>query len=214
MALALVSMPEEFEQWTSWGQVSADKLSGKIRRLGVNFGAPGDRKTEDGTLWLDYPNIGGPSPELTLTTEPGREELEFFYHHSTRLKPETGVWPWVAASGVRGLRALRIGGLVPGLYRVNLVFLAAGDGGKPFDVSLQSEPLLKGFDVSQRADGTLSGIGKTAKAVEVGADGMLVLAFQGASTLSGVELIRSPPFLPSPIPSTAPSSAPTQKANS
>ena len=186
-------MPEEFEQWTSWGQVPTDKLSGKIRRLGVNFGAPGDRKTEDGTLWLDYPNIGGPSPELSLTTEPANEELDFFYHHSTRLKTEAGagVWPWVAASGVRGLRALRINGLLPGSYRVNLVFLAAGDGGKPFDVSLQDEPLLKGFDVSQRADGTLSGIGKTAKAVEVGADGVFELAFRGASTLSGVELIRS-----------------------
>ena len=46
MALALVSQPERFEQWAFWGHVPAEKLHGKIQRLGINFGAPGDRMTE------------------------------------------------------------------------------------------------------------------------------------------------------------------------
>ena len=33
-----------------------------IQRIGLNLGAPGDRMTEAGTLWLDYPVVGGPSP--------------------------------------------------------------------------------------------------------------------------------------------------------
>ena len=36
---------------------------------GINFGAPGDRKTDDGTLWLDWPSVGGPSPEISVRTE-------------------------------------------------------------------------------------------------------------------------------------------------
>ena len=30
-----------------------------IRRLGLNLGAPGDRKDDSGTLWIDYPVVGG-----------------------------------------------------------------------------------------------------------------------------------------------------------
>ncbi len=121
--LALVSMPETFEQWTSWGEMPADKLAGKIERVGINFGAPGDRKTEGGTLWLDMPNIGGPSPAVAVSTVP--EKPEYFYQHSLFLKdnnPETDGWPWVAASGAKQLTAVTVGGLKDGIYRTRLVF--------------------------------------------------------------------------------------------
>ena len=35
-----------------------------IVRLGLNLGAPGDRQDAEGTLWLDYPSVGGPSPDV------------------------------------------------------------------------------------------------------------------------------------------------------
>ena len=70
MAVSLASMPETFEQWTSWGEVPFASLDGKIQRLGVNLGAPGDRKTDDGTLWLNYPDVGGPGPKLSISTKP------------------------------------------------------------------------------------------------------------------------------------------------
>ncbi|NNE91293.1 MAG: PQQ-like beta-propeller repeat protein [Verrucomicrobiales bacterium] len=154
-ALALISMPEKFEQWTSWGDMPAEKLAGKIQRLGINFGAPGDRKTRDGTLWLDIPNVGGPSPQIEVATVP--EKPEFFYQHSLFLpqrmssEPREKTWPWVVASGARGLNSITIGGLKTGDYKVRLVFpdeqvedreLTAGSAGKiqidfaePTDVS-------------------------------------------------------------------------------
>jgi outer membrane protein assembly factor BamB len=41
-----------------------------VRRVGINFGAPGDRRTSDGTLWLDWPSVGGESPDLPVNSEP------------------------------------------------------------------------------------------------------------------------------------------------
>ena len=70
MAMALVSMPQTYEQWTSWGTMPPGKLNGKGRRVGRNFGAPGDRVTESGTLWLDFPSVGGPSPVLPVNVLP------------------------------------------------------------------------------------------------------------------------------------------------
>lgn len=116
-ALSLISMPETFEQWTSWGEKPFEELAGKIARLGINFGAPGDRKTDDDTLWLDFPNVGGPSPELRVTTVP--ESPKPFYRHSIFMKGGEG-WPWVAASGMVGVTAVKIEGMKDGKYTVKI----------------------------------------------------------------------------------------------
>ena len=39
-----------------------------VRRLGINLGAPGDRVTPAGTLWVDYPSVGGPSPQIEVAS--------------------------------------------------------------------------------------------------------------------------------------------------
>jgi hypothetical protein len=127
LALALVSKPQEFEQWASWGSVPAAQFKGKIRRVGLNFGAPGDRKTEDGTLWLDMPNLGGPSPEVQVATEPPLEKLSFSYQHSLFLADGEG-WPWVAGSACKGLRVVTVRGMREGKYALRLTTAADSDG--------------------------------------------------------------------------------------
>jgi hypothetical protein len=57
-SLALVPMPD-VETWTSFGSQTPQQ---PVRSLGLNPAAPGDRKAEDGTLWLEYPSAGGSSP--------------------------------------------------------------------------------------------------------------------------------------------------------
>ena len=42
--------------------------SGPIQQLGINLGAP--RSRDNGTLWLDYPLRGGPSPDIQIETTP------------------------------------------------------------------------------------------------------------------------------------------------
>ena len=61
-SLARVPMPD-VEMWTFNSIPSSGK---RVLRLGINFGAPGDRKADDGTLWLDFPSVGGPSPRCPV----------------------------------------------------------------------------------------------------------------------------------------------------
>lgn len=101
-SLALVPMPE-MEMWT-YNTFRLEKgQPSPVRRVGVNLGAPGDRRSEDGTLWLEYPSVGGDSPEVPVQAA---GELTWFRHHSSRVAG--GVLPWVAASGAEGLRQLSV----------------------------------------------------------------------------------------------------------
>jgi hypothetical protein len=101
-SLALAPMPESFEQWSAWGGLADD---GPIQRVGINFGAPGDRLTADGTLWLEWPLVGGPSPDVRVQVEPANAQP--FYRHAVGMQGGRG-WPWVYASGIAGVRTVRI----------------------------------------------------------------------------------------------------------
>ncbi len=185
MALALYSMPETFEQWATWGAVPAASLNGKIERLGINFGAPGDRKTRDGTLWLDYLSVGGPSPEIQVRTEP--EKPEFYYYHSIWMNGGQG-WPWVAASGVKALRSATISGLKPGTYTVRLTFASPDDARHVFDIALQDQPALTKLALPAKLIATT----QTIPNIQV-TDGTLTVrlnALEGETLLSGIEIIR------------------------
>ncbi len=59
-SLGLIHMPE-VDMWTA---VTVGRGKGPIRRLGINLGAPGSRRAENGTLWVPHPRTGAPAPEL------------------------------------------------------------------------------------------------------------------------------------------------------
>lgn len=101
-SLALVHMPE-MEMWTVNHTARLTKPGQRIERLGINFGAPGDRIDDSGTLWLDYPVVGGDSAELTISVE---GDVDYF-HYSTHRHRGQGV-PWIASSGVTGVESIRI----------------------------------------------------------------------------------------------------------
>ena len=100
-SLAMIPMPET-EKWTfdDFGDAGADLPN--IRRLGVNFGAPGDRPADNGTLWLGYPNGGWPSPNVPVTTA---GTPTFFMRHASAV---SGALPWVAASGMEGATSVTV----------------------------------------------------------------------------------------------------------
>ncbi|MEZ6117905.1 MAG: hypothetical protein R3C28_15220 [Pirellulaceae bacterium] len=79
--------------WSVNNTATLTKPGQRIRRLGINFGAPGDRTDSTGTLWLDYPPIGGESAqvEIDFSNEPT-------YQHQHTLKFSGDALPWVAAS--------------------------------------------------------------------------------------------------------------------
>lgn len=195
MAVALVSMPPEFEQWASWGELPLGKTRGKIQVIGINLGAPGDRVTEDGTIWLDQPEVGGPSPEIDFVTVPPLAELETFYHHS--LFHEGGKsWPWVAGSGVKGLHSAILGGIKPGNYNVRLVFCEPDDLEKlpVFSVAVNGEQIIGELNVVEKAGGVRRGYVLEATSVSIGEGGNLRIDLgqkTGKTVLSGINLRRA-----------------------
>ena len=103
-SLAMIHDPQ-VEMWT----FNPYHWSGeRIRRVGINLGALGDRMAENGTLWLDYPSQGGPSPDLPVDVEPAG--TEYFRHHSSlvHVVPGSSGISWVSASGVEGIARLTI----------------------------------------------------------------------------------------------------------
>ena len=119
-SLAMIHAPE-VEMWTF---SDVQPVPGPVVAAGLNFGAPGDRRADNGTFWMEYPKVGGPSPDLEVSVEPAKPE--WFRKHSARLSGD-GL-RWVAASGGKGLAAVKVR-LVPGKeahgersYTVRLVF--------------------------------------------------------------------------------------------
>jgi hypothetical protein len=153
-SLALVHLPEV----ETWSEFDFEAGADQVKRVGINFGAPGDRLSENGTLWLDYPSVGGRSPDIPVTVVP--DGVSYFRRHSTAITNDGH--KWVASSGCRGVRSISIR-LAPGagasdyrLYTVRLYFAEMGDakaGQRVFTVKLQGNTVLKRFDIIRATGG-------------------------------------------------------------
>ena len=213
-SLALVHMPE-VEMWTF---TSIQWDGAPIRRMGLNLGAPGDRRSDDGTLWLEFPYAGGPTPKIPVImvpaldpeADPGKAPGRFL-KHSSRITGR-GL-TWVAASGMKGIRSLTIPLALPVMtvegpdgepvikprplterrYTVRLHF-AEPDRVKPgdrvFSVSLQGRKVLADFDVVQAAGGPDRPVVREFKGVQV-KDNLVITMTAGAgeTLLCGVEVL-------------------------
>ena len=191
-SLAMVYMPDN-EMWT---YNSLPDPAGRVNRIGVNFGAPGDRRTDDGTLWIDYPSVGGDSPDVPVSTMP--ETGIYYHHHSARYKGESPLW--IAASGVEGLSsftctvdsaAVRS---VP--YTVRLYFAEPADigkGSRVFDVYVQENKVLDNFDIVALTGSPRTVVVREFKSVPV-RDALVIRLEQlegskNAPVISGVEIV-------------------------
>jgi outer membrane protein assembly factor BamB len=170
-SLALVHDPS-VEMWT-FNALAWD--GSPVRRVGINFGAPGDRKTDDGALWLDWPSTGGPSPDLPVETEP--KSPSTFRQHSAmfRVRPGTPGLTWVAASGLRGVRrvCLRLAkdpNVAPRRYTVRLHFAELDDlppGTRVFRVRLQGHEAISKLDIVREVGGPRTALVKEVRSIEV-----------------------------------------------
>ncbi len=152
-SLALTPM-DDVEIWTFQ---AFDKLRGRILRMGVNFGAPGDWPTPEGTLWLEYPVVGGPGPDIDVELE---GDVTYFRKHSLEM---TGPAPQVTASGLEGEALIKVpvNGDEPRDYEISLYFSepgAADAGERVFDVFVQGKPAVEALDVAKRAGAARKGI--------------------------------------------------------
>lgn len=192
-SLALLHMPQ-VEQWST-NDYPYD--GHPVRRLGVNLGAPGDRRAGDGTLWLDFPSVGGTSPDVPVVAEPAG--IRWFYRHSSRLR---GAVPgWIAGSGGEGIETLKVrlgaakaGEPAPPAYTVRLVFAepaALSPGERVFSVALQGREVLRDFDIAAQTKGPDCGVVREFRGVTV-PSGELSVQLRpraGKAVLCGLEVI-------------------------
>jgi hypothetical protein len=191
-SLAFVHMPE-LEYWTTNDFVWNGR---RVKRVGINLNAPGDRVAPDGTLWLDFPSVGGKSPDLPIAFDAAKTRP--IRRHSLSLKPNG--YGWVAASGLAGPLKLQVtlSGEPSGkaAYTVKLHFAELENkqpGERLFNVLLQGREVLHGFDIAKEAGGIDTPVIKTFRKIDV-ADRLTVecqsLSPTGAAPfLSGIEII-------------------------
>jgi len=194
-SLAMIHMPE-VEMWT---YTTLGSASGPIEKVGVNFGAPGDRLADNGVLWLDYPSVGGSSPNIGVTTVPSNPR--WFRHHAARfstgghLTAEGENLGWVTASGAIGLTniAIPLNNAVETEYLVRLYFAEpenAEVGQRVFDVAIQGQQVLSNFDVAQHAVSDGSGIVREFWPIKAVTNLTLTLTpLVGQPVICGIEVI-------------------------
>ncbi len=196
-ALALVYMPD-VETWTT----SAWTYDGApVKRVGINLGAPGDYRAPDGTLWLDYPSVGGPSPDIPIAVAP--EKVDWFYRHSARMRG--GPLPRITSSGAEGLEMIKLtlrqadgdGADGPETPCTVRLYFAERPGAKPgervFHVALQGRIVLENFDIA-RETAPETGLVKEFTGVDVGDRLTVELTPRtGRTLLCGIEVVRRDP---------------------
>jgi outer membrane protein assembly factor BamB len=99
-SLGLIHMPE-LDYWVTARPGIVSK-GDKIKSFGLNFGAPGDRIAADGTLWIDYPSIGGDRMGLPVKIKGGKAIRQF-----TRTS-QKGTLPWVNSSQISEIEEIEI----------------------------------------------------------------------------------------------------------
>ena len=192
-SLALVHMPE-LDMWTY--NTFTLKEPWRARHMGVNLGAPGNRRADDGVLWLEYPRAGGTSPEAPV--EIGGD-VTYFCHHSSRVSGSGHAW--VAASGAEGIASLTVRLATEGrqdeqpagkangdatLYTVRLHFAEPNEAVQPgqrvFRVTVQGKTVLDRFDIRAEAGSARRSVVKEFFGIPV--DGILAIELQPLSSAS------------------------------
>jgi hypothetical protein len=196
-SLAFIHMPE-LEYWTTndW------QWNGKpIRQVGFNLNAPGDRLSDEGTLWMDFPSVGGASPDIPIICD--SLQISGTRRHSLFLK-KNGL-EWIGASSLNGIIDLSLtvqkepGPSRP--YTVKLYFAELEKkrpGERVFDVYLQDRKVLERMDIVKEAKQQNLTIVKTFGNINV-SDKLNVRCIpsnmqdDNQACLSGIELILEEP---------------------
>jgi len=137
----------------TWGIFSSSGPHTPVRHLALNFGAPGDRRADDGTLWLSYPRPFSRMP-VPIDVTPALLDGGGFSASDTRLAAIGGTdTPWLYTSSLRGASALTIPlvhrGDAPAGYTVRLHFAppTPGEADPPLDIKLQGQMVAEGLDL-------------------------------------------------------------------
>jgi outer membrane protein assembly factor BamB len=160
-------------------QTPGDDALTPVKHLAINFGAPGERKDKDGTLWFGYPRpqLADLQVAWVLPLDFDEEILPrmgYFSRNFRGMQIEGTDKPWLFASGCCGLKKCEVPllgkGDGPATYTVRLCFAALADdrpGQRVFDIVLQNEIALDDFDIVREAGAPQKAVVKEFKGVRV-----------------------------------------------
>ena len=180
-----------------------------VQHMAVNFGAPGDWRDEDGTLWFSYPH----PPSTSWQTYGIGFDLDeqfvskpaYFCRNFQGYDVKGTDKPWLYASGCEGLTRcvlpLLDEGQGPGTYTVRMYFVekaAVAPGQRIFSVKLQDKTVLSKFDIVKEAGGRDAAVVKEFTGIRVDETGLRVELIPNvkepgpdqAPLLNGIEVIR------------------------
>lgn len=153
-----------------WGTYSAVGKMTPVKRLAVNFGAPGDRRAADGTLWLAYPR---PYRSRLALDFPAAVKVyqgdSIFASDNDSCEIDGTDTPWIYRYGYASLAQFVLqlaesGEVASDGYTVRLHFIEPDDlgpGQRVFSVSMQGRTVLKDFDIAREAGGKRRVVVKT-----------------------------------------------------
>ena len=188
--------PRERRAPKPWSVFITHGAQTPVKRMGINFGAPGDRRDDAGRMWLCVPRPGNRRDATGglrfRLSQPGiGYGIEFdvfgrilkgmgaFCEDYRDVSVDGTDQPWLFTSGYLGLIECEVPLIddvwleEPGRYTVRMGFAAPkGDavGQRVFDVALQDKVVLKGFDIAKAAGGANTAVVKTFKGIDVTTD--------------------------------------------
>jgi len=193
------------EKLKGWAMYSTPGGTLPVKRLGVNFGAAGDRKDAAGNLWLSYPRPFTGRLVLPLSIDASFHSGGHFVTENTVYADYGGTDDsWLFASAAQGLRKCEIPLLELGdgtaAYRVRLALADPKHdqpGRRVFDIKLQDKLVRENVDIVKAAGGGRRAIWIEFDAIEVDDKLAIELLPKGPSEgvdqlpiLQGVEIIR------------------------
>jgi hypothetical protein len=189
-SLAFIHMP-----WMNyWTNSNYSWTGSRIKKLGLNLNAPGDRISPDDVLWLDYPNVGGKASGITVKID----SVDYYKIRKDPISIQSDATPWICASALGGIRSMEITlskeTTVPeASYKVNLYFSELENkksGERVFNIKLQDRRVLENFDVVKETGKTDQQVIKSFSGIKAGKTMKIDLEpVNGNTILSGVELI-------------------------
>ncbi|MGC9317207.1 MAG: malectin domain-containing carbohydrate-binding protein, partial [Armatimonadota bacterium] len=154
VALAPTQRQEEWAVFATGGETTP------VRHAHLNLGAPGDRRDEDGRLWLGVPRPAGLAVPLEVKLA---EDGGYYHHNADQVEIAATDRPWIYATGVEGVETLTLTleREEPATYHVRLHFAepsGAGAGERVFDVRVGQQTVLAGVDVAAEAGGGMAAL--------------------------------------------------------
>jgi hypothetical protein len=165
----------------------------RIRQLGLNLNAPGDRTSDRNILWLEFPNAGGAQPEIPVKID----TVNYFTIRKDPVSVSSENTPWITSSAIGGVRSLEITlakekEVPETTYLIKLFFSELENkqpGERVFNIKLQGDTFLENFDIAGEAGKNDKEVIKSFSGIKAGQTIKIDLVpLKGNTIISGIEL--------------------------